>query len=58
VLYDMSYTNLMLYSASLPSYNSSKQKGKVKGSYELINGDDPTRQAEINKLFDETNRRR
>lgn len=54
----MSYTNLMLYSASLPSYNSSKQKGKVKGSDELINGDDPTRQAEINKLFDETNRRR
>lgn len=55
-LYDLSYANLILYSASLPSYKSPKDKEAPTNNDEVINGDDPARQAEIDKLFDETNR--
>lgn len=43
VLYDLSYENLLLYSAAIPSYGAKKddkqRQGKAKG--EIINGDDP-----------------
>lgn len=57
MLYDLSYANLTLYGASLPSYRSPKDK-KGGGGNETINGDDPERQAEIDKLFDEESRNR
>lgn len=56
VLYDLSYVNLMLYGASLPSYKGPKDKNGDGQNHKVINGDDPTKQAEIDKLFDETNR--
>lgn len=57
VLYDMSYANMILYGASLPSYKSPKGKdGNKAVEDEVINGDDPEKQAEIDKLFDESNR--
>lgn len=56
VLYDLSYVNLMLYGASLPSYKGPKNKNVDGQNHKVINGDDPTKQAEIDKLFDETNR--
>ncbi len=46
---------MLLYSASLPTYKKPKER-KQKDDDEIINGDDPTKQAEINKLFDESNR--
>lgn len=55
VLYDISYTNLTLYGAALPSYKSPTKQGD---DSRVINGDDPSKQVEIDKLFDETNRRR
>ncbi|MBD5265343.1 MAG: hypothetical protein HDS44_00050 [Bacteroides sp.] len=55
VLYDMTYANMLLYSASLPSYKKPKdQNGTGKSDDRIINGDDPEMQAEINKLFDES----
>ncbi len=54
VLYDLSYANLVLYGASLPSYKKPKDNT---GQGEIINGDDPGKQADIDKLFDESNRR-
>lgn len=51
VLYDLSYANLTLYGASLPTYKSPKDSKA--GDNEVINGDDPEKQAEIDKLFDE-----
>ncbi len=58
ILYEMSYANMRLYSASLPIFRKPKdQSGKGKGDDRVINGDDPAMQAEINKLFDESDRR-
>lgn len=58
VLYELSYVNLTLYGASLPSYKKLENKNKdgVHSDNQVINGDDPEKQAEIDKLFDETNR--
>lgn len=57
VLYDMTYANMLLYSASLPTFKKPEdQNGTGKSDDRIINGDDPEMQAEINKLFDESNR--
>lgn len=56
VLYELSYANLTLYGASLPSYKSPKNSNGTHGDNRVINGDDPKMQSEIDKLFDETNR--
>lgn len=57
MLYDLSYANLALYGASLPSYKSPKEGDGTKAAdNRTFNGDDPAQQAEIDKLFDETNR--
>lgn len=45
---------MVLYGASLPTYKSPKNKDSKDDK--IINGDDPASQAEIDKLFDETNR--
>ena len=42
VLYDMSYANIMLYSAVIPEYKSkAKTVGKGKKDEPVINADDP-----------------
>lgn len=57
VLHDLSYANMTLYGASLPTYKS-PDSGKAEGGKdEIINGDDPASQAAIDRLFDETDRR-
>lgn len=56
MLYDLSYANLTLLGASLPSYKN-KSKGNGESSEETINGDDPDKQDAIDKLFDESKRR-
>lgn len=52
VLYDISYANLMLYGASLPTYQPNKEKGK-EDKDEVINGDDPNSIDKIIAMFDE-----
>lgn len=52
VLYEMSYTNMIMYSSVLPSYNDKSKNGD--GSGEVINADDPANRAMVRKLmFDE-----
>lgn len=46
---------MLLYSASLPTYKKPKD-GENKADDKVFNGDDPKQQAEIDKLFDESNR--
>lgn len=45
---EMSWTNLTLYSASIPSYNTGKEKKS-----DAINGDDPKNKGAIQKLIQE-----
>lgn len=52
----MSYTNLILYSASLPNYKSPKSGRNGSKGNTIINGDDPRNQADIDRLFDESYR--
>jgi len=52
VLYDMSYVNMIMYGAVIPSYNS-KRKGKGGKEQEIIKADDPRNRARVKKIFDE-----
>lgn len=55
VLYDMSYANMIMYGAVLPSYKSHKKNetGKA-GDNEKINADDPRNRDKVRQiLFDE-----
>lgn len=49
VLYDMSYQNIVMYSACLPSY-SAKKKGK-KDYGEVIDADDPRNRAKVREII-------
>lgn len=52
VLYKMSYANIRLYNAVIPTYSSAKDKDKENGD-KIINGDDPANRGKINKaMFD------
>ncbi len=48
VLYDMSYANMIMYGAVLPSY-SDKKKEK---NQEIIKADNPTNNARVRKIID------
>ena len=50
VLYDMSYANLTLYGASLPSYRS-HSKGK-QGEEEVIDASDPANKERVRAFLD------
>lgn len=54
VLYDMSYTNMIMFGAVIPSYNS-KRKGKDKDSkeQEVVKADDPRNRARVRKIFED-----
>lgn len=59
VLYDMSYANMQLYSASLPTYRKpDKDKadggGEGKAKEPVINGDDPSNNDFLRKIIDES----
>ena len=50
VLYDMSYANVIMYSAVLPSYNSKKKDGDT--NQKVIKADDPRNKEEVRKFFE------
>lgn len=52
VLYEMSYANILLYSATLPSYRSPKKRGGNSGRQEIINGDDPRNNELIDRILE------
>lgn len=54
VLYDMSYANMIMYSAVIPSYNGSKDKRDVSNGkpQETIKADDPRNKARIRQILD------
>lgn len=51
MLYELSYANMIMYSAVIPRYRGRKDKQKVEE--EVLNGDDPKNRDRINALFDE-----
>lgn len=52
VLYDLSYANLTLYGASLPSYKSPKDQQEKKGKGDIINADDPKNKERVRAVLD------
>lgn len=50
VLYDMSYANVIMYSAVLLSYNSKKKDGAA--NQKVIKADDPRNKEEVRKFFE------
>ncbi|WP_320980051.1 hypothetical protein [Bacteroides sp.] len=53
VLYDMSYANMIMYGAVLPSYTSNKDKGKSGQEQEIIKVDDPKNRDRVKKIFEQ-----
>ena len=52
VLYDLSYANLILLGATLPSYNSEKSKTSGNTSnQEVIRADDPKNKQKVKDFF-------
>ena len=49
VLYDMSYVNMIMYGAVLPSYNPKKDRKKGE---EIIKADDPANRDKVRRFFD------
>ena len=47
VLYDMSYANLIMYNAVLPSYDTESKDKKE----EVINADDPRNREAVRKII-------
>lgn len=56
VLYDMSYANLNLYSASLPTYRKPDKSNNKEGMQEqdVIKADDPTNRELVRKFIEES----
>ena len=52
VLYDMSYTNMIMFGAVIPSYNS-KRKSKDSKEQEVVKADDPRNRARVRKIFED-----
>ncbi len=53
VLYEMSYANLILYGASLPTYSSKKDKNKSRSQdEEIIKADDPRNNDRVQAFLD------
>lgn len=53
VLYEMSYANMALYSAVLPSYRKPKDKdGKKRGRRKAVKVDDPGNREKLRKIFE------
>nr|DAU88906.1 MAG TPA: hypothetical protein [Caudoviricetes sp.] len=46
----MSYANVIMYSAVLPSYNSKKKDGAA--NQKVIKADDPRNKEEVRKFFE------
>jgi len=48
VLYDLSYANILLYSAVLPSYDTDREKSK---DSDTIRADDPENKEQVRKIL-------
>lgn len=48
----MSYANLTLYGASLPSYKSPKEKDEKRGKHEEIDAGDPRNKDKVRAFLD------
>lgn len=57
VLYDLSYANLILLGATLPSYNSEKNKSDraSKSNENVIKADDPNNKEKVRQFFNSVN---
>lgn len=55
VLYEMSYTNLLMYGAVLPSYDDSKGKGKGSREHKRIKADDPQNRGAVREILNSFN---
>lgn len=53
VLYQMSYVNMIMYGAVIPSYNGKRGKGKDGKPQEVIKADDPRNRARVKQIFDQ-----
>jgi hypothetical protein len=51
VLYDLSYANLILLGATLPSYDSEKSKASSHRHEEVINAEDPRNKEKVRQFF-------
>lgn len=52
VLYELSYPNLILYNAVLPSYHSKDKSRGSDGGQEVIKADDPKNKERVKQFFD------
>ena len=53
VLYNMSYANVIMYSASLPTYDTDKDKEKKQEEeQEVIKVDDPKNRQRVKQILD------
>ncbi len=53
VLYDMSYVNMIMYGAVLPSYRSRKDSDKGgKSEQDIIRADDPANRDRVRRFLD------
>lgn len=54
MLYDLSYSNMIMLGAVLPSYDSDKSQSdsKSKTNQEVINAEDPANKAAVDKFFE------
>lgn len=51
VLYEMSYANVILYSAVLPSYSAKKKGDRGHGQERAIDADDPKNREKVNAIL-------
>ena len=52
VLYEMSYVNVIMYSAVLPSYKTKDEREGRKGKQKVVNADDPRNREQIRHFLD------
>ena len=52
VLYNISYTNMIMYGAILPTYDKKKNDGKKDEEQKVIKADDPRNKEEVRKFFE------
>ena len=53
VLYELSYANMMLYSASLPTYRKPKNKDKTGQRQETIDAGDPRNKDKVRAFLNQ-----
>lgn len=52
VLYDLSYVNVIMYSATLPSYERKRDKNSPDKKQDVVKADDPRNRERVRQIFD------